>query len=1039
MAKTSPAPGRGSRKGTKITDHVQEAHVDDVDALVHEAHIDPAEAHLHTHAPPPTFGRLDPRRITYPGPLFPLVVLFGLNAVDELDRVAFGVLIPEIRDWFGLSLTALGVITVILTPMSLLLELPIAYYADRRNRVRLALTGATIWAVFSVMTGLAWSVVTLVLARLGATLGRLFNATHTSLLSDYYPSESRVKVFYAHSLANRVGQILGPLAAGGLATLFVWRTPFALFAIPTMIFVFLGLRLREPKRGVHERLEAGADAATAEIEDDPPGFAETFRILAQSRTAKRIYMALPFWTVSFFGLATFTSVFFNDEYNVGPFARGAIFSAADVVGVLALFFGGRIVQRMVIRSPEFAMKMLGVSAIGVAGGIVIMALSPNLPIAITGYMVSSFMGAMLLPGAIAVISFVIPPHMRTLGFATGNLWLLLGAPLIPIVGAIGDRAGVRYGLLVSVPTYLIGAFLFSSAGWTIGHDIERVRLSARAQAEMFKSRQEGTGKLLICRDLDVGYEGVQVLFKVNFDVDDGEIVALLGTNGAGKSTLLKAISGLVPSTGGTCLFDGRVITNADPVQVARLGIAQIPGGRAVFPTLTVEENIRIAGWMNRGDAAHVKEATDRILDTFPVLRDRWEQKAGDLSGGEQQMLSLAQAFLSRPKLLLIDELTLGLAPTIVEKLLQIVREIHDQGTTIVLVEQSVNIALKLAKRAVFLEKGEVRFSGPTAELLERPDVLRAVFLKGASAVENGGARTTSAAEDLRARPRRHLDGEIVLRAEGVTKHYGGIIAVDSVDLELRQDEILGIIGPNGAGKTTLFDLLTGFTPMDGGRVELHGVDVSNRSASQRTRAGLGRSFQDARLWSSLTVGETIAVAFERTISERSAVHAMFGLPVVREAERDVKRRAEELIGLLGLGAFRDKFVAELSTGSRRIVEIATILAHRPSVLLLDEPSSGIAQRETEALGPLLQRVREYMDGSLIVVEHNVPLISSLADRIIAMDLGTVIADGPSDKVLTDRKVVESYLGTSAYTEIVGDISARKRKRPAARKPSTAKR
>ena len=1031
MAKAAP------RKRT-ITDHGETEHIDAVDALVHEAHIDPAEAHLHGDVPPPNFRRFDPRRITYPGPLFPLVVLFGLNAVDELDRVAFGVLIPEIRDWFGLSLAALGVITVIITPMSLLLELPIAYYADRRNRVRMALIGATIWATFSLLTGLCWNIITLVIARLGASVGRLFNATHNSLLSDYYPSDSRVKVFYAHSLANRVGQILGPLLAGGLATLFVWRTPFAIFAIPTMIFVFIGLRLREPKRGVHERLEAGSDAQTAQIEDDPPGFAETFRILSQSRTAKRIYFALPFWTVSFFGLATFTSVFFADEYNLGPFARGALFSASDVVGVVALFFGGRIVQKMVSRSPELAMKMLGLSAVGVATGIVIMALSPNLPVAIAGYLFSAFMGAMLLPGALATISFVIPPHMRTLGFATGNLWLLLGAPLIPVVGAVGDAVGVRYGILISVPTYLIGSFLFSSAGWTIGHDIERVRLSARAQAEMFKSRQEGTGKLLICRDLDVGYDGVQVLFKIDFDVSDGEIVALLGTNGAGKSTLLKAISGLVPSTGGTALFDGRVITNADPVQVARLGIAQIPGGRAVFPTLTVEENIRIAGWMNRGDAEHVKEATERILETFPVLRDRWEQKAGDLSGGEQQMLSLAQAFLSRPKLLLIDELTLGLAPTIVEKLLQIVREIHAQGTTIVLVEQSVNIALKLAKRAVFLEKGEVRFSGPTAELLERPDVLRSVFLKGAGAVsDNGAAKTTSFEPDPRSVPRRNLDGEIVLRAEGVTKHYGGIIAVDSVDLTLRQDEILGIIGPNGAGKTTLFDLLTGFAPMDGGRVELHGVDVSDRSASQRTRAGLGRSFQDARLWSSLTVGETIAVAFERTIKERSAIHAMFGMPVVGEAERDVKRRAEELIELLGLGAFRDKFVAELSTGSRRIVEIATILAHRPSVLLLDEPSSGIAQKETEALGPLLRRVREYMDGSLVVVEHNVPLISTLADRIIAMDLGSVIADGPPDKVLHDRKVVEAYLGTSAYAEIVGGMDGAKsggRKRPA-RKPA----
>jgi branched-chain amino acid transport system ATP-binding protein len=168
---------------------------------------------------------------------------------------------------------------------------------------------------------------------------------------------------------------------------------------------------------------------------------------------------------------------------------------------------------------------------------------------------------------------------------------------------------------------------------------------------------------------------------------------------------------------------------------------------------------------------------------------------------------------------------------------------------------------------------------------------------------------------------------------------------------------------------------------------------------------------------------------------------MFGLPVVSEAERDIRRRTEDIVDLLGLRAFRDKFVSELSTGSRRIVEIGCVLAHRPSVLLLDEPSSGIAQRETEALGPLLRRVREYMDGSLIVVEHNVPLIASLADRIIAMDLGHVIADGAPLKVLNDRAVVEAYLGTAEYKELTesSNGSPRKTKRAKPRKPKARRR
>jgi ABC-type branched-subunit amino acid transport system ATPase component/predicted MFS family arabinose efflux permease len=985
--------------------------------------------------PPPEYGRFDPRRITHPAPLFPLVVLFGLNAVDELDRVAFGILTPEIRDWFGLSLFSVTLIATLVVPVSLLLELPIAYYADRKNRVRMAVVGAGIWGAFSLFTGMAWNLGTLIIGRLGSATGRLFNATHRSLLSDYYPSSSRARVFYAHGLANSIGQLIAPLAAGLLAAAFTWRTPFVLFAIPTAFFLVLGLRLREPKRGMHERLEAGADAETAEIEDDAPGFAETFRVLFSGRSAKRIYYSLPFLTVSLFGFATLLSTFYDEIYNIGPGGRGVIFTSIEGVQIVSIIVGGIFVQRFVNRSPALAIKLLGFSAIGVSTGIVILALSPNLGVALAGHVLISFMSAPLLPGVLAVISFIIPPSMRTLGFSTGNLWLLMGAPMLPIVGALGDAYGIRVAMLILVPIYLFGSFLIASSGFTIEADMERVRVSARAQADMRRSRREGSAKLLIARDLDVAYDGVQVLFGVDFEVSDGEIVALLGTNGAGKSTLLRAISGLQPSSGGTVLFDGRIISGADPVQIARLGVAQIPGGRAVFPTLTVEENIRVAGWIYRGDEEHVKAATEKILEHFPVLRDRWEARAGDLSGGEQQMLSLAQAFISKPKLLLIDELTLGLAPTIVEKLLEIVREIHAQGTTIVLVEQSVNIALKLAKRAVFLEKGEVRFSGPTKDLLARPDVLRAVFLKGASSMTDGNGELRRAGTGRTKSTSARNDGPVVLQSIGVSKHYGGVLAVDGVDLELRQDEILGIIGPNGAGKTTFFDLLTGFTPLDGGRVLLNGVDVTSWPASSRTKNGLGRSFQDARLWSSLTVREAVAVAFERTITERSPVHAMFGLPVVGEAERNVKRRAEELIELLGLKAFADKFVSELSTGSRRIVEIATILAHRPSVLLLDEPSSGIAQKETEALGPLLKRVREYMDGSLVVVEHNVPLIASLADRIVAMDLGRVIADGSPDKVLNDPAVVESYLGTSGYKELTGVLGKSRRAKTVRKGPT----
>ena len=244
-----------------------------------------------------------------------------------------------------------------------------------------------------------------------------------------------------------------------------------------------------------------------------------------------------------------------------------------------------------------------------------------------------------------------------------------------------------------------------------------------------------TPVVLSCQKVEVSYGPVQILFGVDLDVHEGEIVALLGTNGAGKSTLLKGASGLVKVGGGAVRLDGDAITGEPAEAVARRGMSLMPGGRGVFPTLSVEENLRLGAWMIRKDHRAVAEAKARVIDLFPILRQRGHQQAGNLSGGEQQMLSLAMALMVKPKVLMIDELSLGLAPTVVAQLLEVVKMLHATGTTIVVVEQSVNVALELAERAVFLEKGEVRFSGRTLDLLDRPDILRSVFIAGAGSVE----------------------------------------------------------------------------------------------------------------------------------------------------------------------------------------------------------------------------------------------------------------------------------------------------------------
>jgi ABC-type branched-subunit amino acid transport system ATPase component/ABC-type branched-subunit amino acid transport system permease subunit len=535
---------------------------------------------------------------------------------------------------------------------------------------------------------------------------------------------------------------------------------------------------------------------------------------------------------------------------------------------------------------------------------------------------------------------------------------------------------------------------------------------------------------LSCEKVEVSYGPVQILFGIDLDVHEGEIVALLGTNGAGKSTLLKGASGLVKVGGGSVRLGGTSIDGDQAESIARKGLSLMPGGRGIFPTLSVDENLRLGTWMVRKDHRASSEAKEKVLDLFPILRQRAHQQAGNLSGGEQQMLSLSMALMVTPKVLMIDELSLGLAPTVVTQLLAVVKQLHESGTTIVVVEQSVNVALELAERAVFLEKGEVRFSGRTVDLLERPDILRSVFIAGASSVQgtvvtpdagpsDRHEQTSAASALLVADPNKRVppsaEAPAILECNGVRKSFGGIAAIQDISLTLRDGEILGLIGHNGAGKTTFFDCVSGFLALDGGRIRLGGVDIDAWPGYMRAAAGIGRTFQEARLYPSLTVIETIEVALERHLQSRDMVAAGLRLPASLDSEANASQKANELVELMGLSAFREKLVGELSTGTRRIVELACVLGQEPGVLLLDEPSGGVAQRETEAMAPLLIRVQQHTGCSILVVEHDMPLLTAICDRMIALELGEVIAEGTPAEVLEHPAVIESYLGTDEST------------------------
>jgi ABC-type branched-subunit amino acid transport system ATPase component len=243
---------------------------------------------------------------------------------------------------------------------------------------------------------------------------------------------------------------------------------------------------------------------------------------------------------------------------------------------------------------------------------------------------------------------------------------------------------------------------------------------------------ESPQPLLEVRGLDVAYGTVQVLFGIDLAIERGETVALLGTNGAGKSTLLKAISGLLPPASGSIHFQGADLSAAPPHERVRAGLVQLSGGTSVFPGLSVAENLRIGAFTFLDDERRVSERIDYALALFPALKARLGQRAGSMSGGEQQMIALAKALIPEPELLIIDELSLGLAPVVVELLLGVLDELKTDGMTMLIVEQSLNVAIAFAERAMFMERGEIRFSGPAQELLEAGDLVRAVFLGSGS-------------------------------------------------------------------------------------------------------------------------------------------------------------------------------------------------------------------------------------------------------------------------------------------------------------------
>lgn len=678
--------------------------------------------------------------------LYTVVALGVLTVMDQLQGYAFSVLTPDISRALGLSIGAIAGMRTLQALTSALSPLPFAWLTQTRARRGL----------LSIVTGVGWSLVAFgnglvvnlwglaVVLVMDGILGGSVIALHKPLIMDSYPPQARVRLLSVWAAFRTSASIVAPLLIAVSVSVFglTWRGVFLVLGTVSMVGAILALGLRDPGFGkwdtqrLRKDVHAAHGATTTHLLPNEVrlGFFEVIRRIMLIPTVRRLAIGYMVFGILIVPYATFLSFFLEETWGMDAGARGGFFAFTSAAGVAALLICGRRGEAIFRQNPGRVLDVAGTALVAAVVFIVLGAVTPNLIWMLLLFSASNAMVALLLPllgiAQLSIVDAAWRPHVSA---------------LIGIFMAAGSLAGLflltgvesEYGLTGAFISLLLpgvaGALIIRSAKDLVSRDLDRMIDEIVDEEEVQRITSSGGHlPLLSCRKVDFSYGQLQVLFDVDFTVDDGEVVALLGTNGAGKSTLLKVISGVGLPTSGTVRYRGQDVTYLDAERRVRLGISQVPGGRAVFGSLTVAENLRSFGYTQRHSRKWIEAGIDRSFETFPRLHDRRHSLASTLSGGEQQMLGLSQALILRPRLLLIDELSLGLAPVIVGQLLDLVREINAQGTAVVLVEQSVNIALSVAHHAYFMEKGQVRFDGASQDLLARGDLLRAVFLEGAS-------------------------------------------------------------------------------------------------------------------------------------------------------------------------------------------------------------------------------------------------------------------------------------------------------------------
>lgn len=677
---------------------------------------------------------------------YPLIALGLLVIIDEFQGYGFLVLGPEVSRALGISAAGLAAILALKTLAISLATLPMAAYVQKvPRRAAVAISMAFLWSVATLGTAFVASVwgLLFILVADGASTGSV-RAVHQPLLMDSYPPVARVRAFSAYRMADSVGNIAAPLLVGLLTTLFFfnWRGVFLTMGVLSLVAAVMATKLRDPGFGSFDvnRVRNVVRKASGEAEGLPEqdvqlGFFEIARRLFLIPTIRRVLTGWAVLGMLLIPLYTYLFFFLEDEWGMGPGARGFFFAGVFTFAMGALYWFGPRGEAMFRVDPA---KLQRIGSVFLGVGVVALALAIFAPVfwlmvLLFGVAFSFF--ALVQPTLYVTMLSIIVPKMRPHASALAGIFLagVGGFGGLLLLGGIDRRFGTAGAIASLALPGIAAALVLWTAAKTVNKDLDRMIDEVVETEEIRGLVNQGTHlPMFTCRYIDFSYGPLQVLFDVDFTVNEGELVGLLGTNGAGKSTLLRVISGLGLPTRGSVRYRGADITYLDAERRLRLGITQVPGGRAVFGPLSVVENLKLFGFSHGRNRKAIERGIDRSFDAFPRLEQRRNQPASTLSGGEQQMLGLSKALILEPRLLLIDELSLGLAPKIVGELLEMVKHINAEGTAVVLVEQSVNIALSLVEHVYFMEKGEIRFDGRAAELVQRTDLLRSVFLEGAS-------------------------------------------------------------------------------------------------------------------------------------------------------------------------------------------------------------------------------------------------------------------------------------------------------------------